>query len=77
MRRRPGRNLGDVDAKIEQAGRTGGDDDGLLSALHPVDFLFEFGDPLLALGQGTRRIRDPLDLGHQPFNQHIRLKKGH
>jgi hypothetical protein len=57
--------------------RTRGDDDGLLGALHPVDFLFEFGDPLLALGKGTGRIGDPIDLGHQPFNQHIRLKEGH
>jgi hypothetical protein len=39
------------------AWRTGGDDDGLLSALQPIDFLFEFGDLPLALGQGTRRIR--------------------
>ena len=57
--------------------RTCGDDNGLLSALVPVDLTFEFGDLLLALGQGTWRIRDPIDLGHQPFNQHIRLKKGH
>jgi hypothetical protein len=35
------------------------------------------GDPLLAVGWGTRRIRNSIDLGHQPFNQHIRLKKGH
>jgi hypothetical protein len=27
--------------------------------------------------QGIWRIHDSLDLGHQPFNQHIRLKKGH
>jgi hypothetical protein len=40
------------------AWRTGGDDNGLLGALQPVDLLFEFGDPLLAFGQGTRRIRD-------------------
>jgi hypothetical protein len=34
------------------AWRTSGDDDGLLSALCPVDLLFELGDPLLALGPG-------------------------
>jgi hypothetical protein len=32
------------------ARRTGGDDN-LLGALQPVDLLFEFGDPLLALWQ--------------------------
>jgi hypothetical protein len=35
------------------------------------------GDLLLALGKGTGRIRDPINLGHQPFKQHVRLKKGH
>jgi hypothetical protein len=59
------------------AWRTGGDNDGLLSALRPVDLLLEFGDPLLALGQGTWHIRNPIDLDHQTVNQHIRLKKGH
>ena len=34
------------------ARRSGGDDDGFLNALEPIDLLFEFGDPLLALGQG-------------------------
>jgi len=29
-----------------------------------VYLLFEFGDLLLALGPGTRRIRDPIDIGH-------------
>ena len=43
----------------------------------PPDLLFEIGDPLLALGHRTQRIRDPINLGHQPFKQHIRLKKGH
>jgi len=28
-----------------------------------ASFLFEFGYPLLALGQGTRRIRDSINLG--------------
>jgi hypothetical protein len=46
-------------------------------ALQPVNLLFEFGYPLLALGQGARRIRDPIDLGNQPFDQHLQLKKGH
>jgi hypothetical protein len=41
------------------AWRTCRDDNGLLSALKPVDLPFEFGDLLLALGQGTRRLRDP------------------
>ena len=36
------------------AWRTRSDDNGLLGALEPIDLLFEFGDPLLALGQGTR-----------------------
>jgi hypothetical protein len=63
--------------KDRTAWRAGGNDNGLLGALQPVDLLFEFGDPLLALDQGTRRIRDPIDLGHQPFKQHIRLKKRH
>jgi hypothetical protein len=53
------------------------DDNGLLRALEPVNLTFEFGDLLLSLGPGTRRIRDPIDLGHQAFNQYIRLKKGH
>jgi hypothetical protein len=57
--------------------RTGSDDNGLLGALELVDLTFEFGDLLLSLGQGTRRICDPIDLGHQTVNQHIRLKKGH
>src|SRR5262245_61852344 len=51
------------------AWRAGGDDNGLLSALKPVDLTFEFGDLLLSLGQGTRRIRDPIDLDHQTVNQ--------
>ena len=38
---------------------------------------FEFGDLLLALRQGARRIRDPIYLGHEPLNQNLRLKKGH
>jgi hypothetical protein len=59
------------------AWRTRSDDDGLLSALQPIDLLFEFGDPLLALRQGARRIRDPIYLGHEPLNQNLRLKKGH
>src|SRR5262249_26363813 len=59
------------------AWRTGGDDNGFLGALEPVDLLFEFCYPLLALGQRTRRVSDPINLGHQPFNQHIRFKKGH
>jgi hypothetical protein len=42
------------------------DDNGLLGALEPVDLLFELGDLLLSLGQGTR-IRDPIDLGHPAF----------
>ena len=46
-------------------------------ALQPVNLLFELGDLLHSLGQGTRRIGNPIDLGHQTFNQHIRLKKGH
>jgi len=28
-------------------------------------------------GPGTRRIRNPIDLGHQLFNQRLRLKEGH
>jgi hypothetical protein len=59
------------------AWRTGGNDNGLLGALQPVDLLFELGDPLLALRQGARRIRDPIYLGHEPLNQNHRLKKGH
>src|SRR5262249_10824692 len=47
------------------AWRAGSDDDGLLNALKLIDPLFEFGDPLLALNQRTRRIRDLIDLGHQ------------
>jgi hypothetical protein len=31
------------------AWRTGGDDNGLLGALQPVDLTFEFGDLLLSL----------------------------
>jgi hypothetical protein len=57
------------------AWRTGRDDNGLLGALEPIDLLFEFGDLLLSPGQGTRRIRDPIDLGRQTVNQNIRLKK--
>ena len=53
------------------------DDDGLLGALQPVDLTFEFGDLLLSFGQGIRRIRDPIYLGHEPLNQNLRLKKGH
>jgi len=34
------------------AWRTSDDDDGLLSALCPVDLLFELSDPMLALGPG-------------------------
>jgi hypothetical protein len=52
------------------AWRTGGDDDGLLGALEPINLLFELGDLLLSLGQGTRRICDPIDLGRQTVNQH-------
>jgi hypothetical protein len=33
------------------AWRTGGDDNRFLGALQPLDLLFEFGDPLLALWQ--------------------------
>jgi hypothetical protein len=33
------------------AWRSGGDDNGLLGALQPVDLLFKLGDPLLALWQ--------------------------
>jgi hypothetical protein len=44
------------------------DDNGLLGAAEPIDLLFELGDLLLSLGQGTWRIRDAIDL---PFNQHI------
>jgi hypothetical protein len=53
--------------------RAGRDDNGLLGALKPVDLFFEFGDSLLALREGARRIRDPLDLRQQSFDQHIRL----
>jgi hypothetical protein len=59
------------------AWRTGGNDNGLLGALQPVDLLFELGDPLLALRQGARRVRDPVYLGHEPLNQNLRLKKSH
>jgi hypothetical protein len=52
--------------------RTGGDDNGLLGALQPVVLLSEFGDPLLALSQGARRIRN-----RPSNNQRFRLKKGH
>jgi ParB-like chromosome segregation protein Spo0J len=45
-------------------------------ALQPLDLLFVFGDPLLALGQRTRRIRDSINLGRQPLNRNLRLKKG-
>jgi hypothetical protein len=31
--------------------------------LQPVDLAFKLGYPLLALGQGIWRIRDPIDLG--------------
>jgi hypothetical protein len=57
------------------AWRAGGDDKAFLDAHQPVYLTFKLGDLPLALGQRTRRIRDPIDLGHQPFNQHIRLKK--
>ena len=57
------------------AWRTCRDDNGLLGALQPVNLLFEFGYPLLALGHGARRIRDPINLGHQPFDQHLRIAK--
>jgi hypothetical protein len=43
------------------------DDNGLLGAAEPIDLPFELGDLLLSLGQGTRRIRDPIDLGHPAF----------
>jgi hypothetical protein len=33
-------------------GAPGGDDNGLLRALEPVDLLFEFGDALLARARG-------------------------
>jgi hypothetical protein len=55
------------------AWRAGGDDNGLLAALEAVDLLFEFGDLLLSLGQGTRRIRNLIDRNHQTVNQQIRL----
>ena len=42
-----------------------------------VDLLFYLVDPLFAFRQGARRVRDPVDLGHQPVNQNLRLKKGH
>ena len=54
-----------------------GPPEAVLGALEPVDLFFKPGNPLVPLGQGTWRIRDPINLGHQPFNQHIRLKKGH
>jgi hypothetical protein len=50
------------------AWHTCGHNNGLLGALQPVDLLFELGDPLLALRQGARRIRDPIYLGHEPLN---------
>src|SRR5215831_1878579 len=37
------------------AWRTRSPDNGLLGALETVDHFLESGDPLLALGQGTRR----------------------
>jgi len=58
------------------AWRTGGDDKAFLDAHQPVYFTFKLGDLPLALGQRTRRVRDSIDLGHQPFNQRLRLKKG-
>jgi tripartite-type tricarboxylate transporter receptor subunit TctC len=42
------------------------DDNGLLGALESVDLIFKLGNPLLSLGLGTRRIRDPIDLNRQP-----------
>jgi hypothetical protein len=58
------------------AWRTCGHDNGLLGALEPVDLIFKFGDLPLALGQGTWRIRNPIDLGQQPLSQHVRLNEG-
>ena len=37
------------------AWRTRSPDNGLLGALETVDYFLQSGDPLLALGQGTRR----------------------
>jgi hypothetical protein len=58
------------------AWRACGDDEAFLDAHQPVYFTFKLGDLPLALGQGIRRIRNPVDLDHQTVNQHIRLKKG-
>jgi hypothetical protein len=59
------------------AWRIRADDNGFVCALEAVDLLFELDDLLLSLGQGKRRIRDPIDLNHQTVNQHIRLEEGH
>jgi hypothetical protein len=39
---------------------TGYDDNSLLGTLDPIDLLFELGDLLLSLVQGTRCIRNRL-----------------
>lgn len=59
------------------AWRACGDDKAFLDAHQPVDLTFKLGDLLLALGQGTRRIRNLIDRVHQTVNQQIRLKKRH
>jgi hypothetical protein len=59
------------------AWRASGDDKAFLDAHQPVYFTFMISDLPLALGQRTRRVRDSIDLGHQPFNQHPRLKEGY
>jgi hypothetical protein len=49
----------------------------MASSVRCSRFFFELGDPLLALGERTRHIRDAIDL---PFNQLIsvlRLRNAH
>src|SRR5262249_29335582 len=48
------------------AWRTRRHDNGLLGALETADHFLESGDPLLALGQGTRRKKQKTGIGLVP-----------
>ena len=59
------------------AWRAGGDDNGLLGALEPINLTFGLGDPLLTLGKGMRPIGNPIDLSHQLFDKRLRVNERH